>query len=35
LNPEKVMRNFVYLADGLRELELISEEFLEKVRSCV
>jgi hypothetical protein len=34
-NPEKVMRNFVYLAEGLRELELISDEFLEKVRSCV
>ena len=35
LNPEKVMKNFVYLAEGLRELELISDEFLEKARSCV
>lgn len=35
LNPEKVMKNFVYLAEGLSELELISDEFLEKVRSCV
>jgi len=35
LNPEKMMKNFVYLAEGLHELELISEEFLEKVRSCV
>jgi hypothetical protein len=29
------MKNFVYLAEGLRELELISDEFLEKARSCV
>ena len=35
LNPEKVMKNFVYLAEGLRELELISDEFLEKARPCV
>jgi hypothetical protein len=35
LNPEKVMKNFVYLAEGLRELELISDKFLEKARSCV
>jgi len=32
LNPEKMMKNFVYLAEGLRELELISDEFLEKAR---
>ena len=32
LNPEKVMRNFVYLAEGLRELDLINDEFLEKAR---
>jgi hypothetical protein len=32
LNPEKMMRNFVYLAEGLRELELISDEFFEKAR---
>ena len=32
LNPEKMMKNFVYLAEGLREQELISDEFLEKVR---
>lgn len=35
LNRGKVMKNFVYLAEGLRELELISDEFLEKARSCV
>jgi hypothetical protein len=35
LNPRKVMKNFVYLAEDLRELELISDEFLEKARSCV
>ena len=35
LNPEKVMKNFVYLAEGLRELELISDKVLEKARSCV
>ena len=35
LNPEKMMKNFVYLAEGLRELELISDEFLEKARPCV
>jgi len=32
LYPEKVRRNFVYLAEGLRELELINDEFLEKAR---
>ena len=32
LNPEKMMKNFVYLAEGLRELKLISDEFFEKVR---
>lgn len=32
LNPEKVMKNFVYLAEGLRELELINDEFLDKAR---
>jgi hypothetical protein len=35
LNPGKMMKNFVYLAEGLRELELISDEFLEKARPCV
>ena len=35
LNPEKMMRNFVYLAEGLRELKLISDEFLEKARSHI
>ena len=32
LNPEKMMKNFVYLAEGLRELELISEDFFKKAR---
>jgi hypothetical protein len=32
LNSEKMMKNFVYLAEGLRELKLISDEFFEKVR---
>jgi hypothetical protein len=32
LNPEKMMKNFVYLAEDLRELKLISDEFLEKAR---
>jgi len=32
LYPEKVRRNFVYLAEGLRELELINDDFLEKAR---
>jgi hypothetical protein len=35
LNPDKMMRNFVYLAEGLRELELIGDEFLEKARSRI
>jgi hypothetical protein len=35
LNPEKVMKNFVYLAEGLRELKLINDEFLEKARSRI
>jgi hypothetical protein len=32
LNPEKMMKNFVYLVEGLHELKLVSDEFLEKVR---
>lgn len=32
LNPEKMMKNLVYLAEGLRELKLVSDKFLEKVR---
>lgn len=35
LNPEKVMRNFVYLAEGLREQELISDESLDEVRARI
>jgi hypothetical protein len=35
LNSGKVMKNFVYLAENLRELELISDEFFEKARLCV
>jgi hypothetical protein len=33
LNPKKVMQNLIYLAERLRELQLISDEFLKKVRS--
>ncbi|MCP4624110.1 MAG: hypothetical protein GY850_11325 [bacterium] len=33
LNPEKVMQNFGYLAEGLHEGQLISEKFYQKVRS--
>lgn len=32
LNPKKMMKNLVYLAEGLRELKLVSDKFLEKVR---
>jgi hypothetical protein len=32
LNPEKVMQNFGYLAEGLYEDQLISEKFYQKVR---
>ena len=32
LNPEKMMKNFVYLVEGLHELKLVSDDFLEKVR---
>jgi hypothetical protein len=32
LNPKKMMKNFVYLAEGLHELKLVSDEFFEKVR---
>ena len=32
LNPEKMMKNFVYLVEGLHELKLVSDEFLERVR---
>jgi hypothetical protein len=35
LNPEKVMQNFGSLADGLREKQLISDEFYKKVRSSL
>jgi hypothetical protein len=33
LNPEKVMQNFGYLAEGLHGAQLISEKFYQKVRS--
>jgi hypothetical protein len=33
LNPEKVMQNFGYLAEGLLEDQLISQKFYQKVRS--
>ena len=32
LNPEKMMKNFLYLVEGLHELKLVSDEFLERVR---
>ena len=32
LSPEKMMKNFVYLVEGLHELKLVSDEFFEKVR---
>jgi hypothetical protein len=35
LNPEKVMQNFGYLAEGLYEDQLISEKFYQKVRSRI
>ena len=35
LNPKKVMQNFAYLAEKLRELQLISDEFYKKVRSLL
>ena len=33
LNPEKVLQNFGYLAEGLREEKLITDKFYQKVRS--
>ncbi|MCK5206016.1 MAG: hypothetical protein KAR15_19180 [Desulfobacterales bacterium] len=33
LNPEKVMHNLVYLAEGLSEQQLINDEFYKKIRS--
>ena len=33
LNPEKVMQNFAYLAEGLIEKQLVSDEYFQKVRS--
>jgi hypothetical protein len=33
LNPEKVMQNFGYLAEGMLEEQLISQKFYQKVRS--
>ena len=35
LNPEKVMQNFAYLAEGLHEKQLINDKFFQKVRSCL
>jgi len=35
INPEKVMQNFGYLADGLDEKRLINDKFYQKVRSCL
>ena len=33
LNPEKVLQNFGYLAEGLHEKQLINDKFYQKVRS--
>jgi hypothetical protein len=33
LNPEKVLQNFGYLAEGLHEEQLINDKFYQKVRS--
>ena len=33
LNPEKVMQNFGYLAEGMHEEQLISEKIYQKIRS--
>ena len=33
LNPEKVLQKFGYLAEGLREAQLINDKFYQKVRS--
>ena len=35
LNPEKMIQNFIYLAEGLLEKQLIGDEFVQKVRSLV
>jgi hypothetical protein len=33
LNPEKVLQNFGYLAEGLHEAQLINDKFYQEVRS--
>ena len=33
LNPDKMIQNFVYLAEGLQEKQLIGDEFYQKVKA--
>ena len=35
LNPEKVIKNFIYFIEKLFEKQLVTDEFLKKVKSCL
>jgi len=35
LNPDKVMKNFIYLIEKLFEKQMVSDEFFKKVKSCL
>jgi len=35
LNPGKVMKNFIYFIEKLFEKQMVSDEFLKKVKSCL
>jgi len=35
LNPDKVMKNFLYFIEKLFEKQLVTNEFFEKVKSCL
>jgi hypothetical protein len=35
LNPDKVMKNFIYFIEKLFEKQMVSDEFLKKVKSCL
>jgi len=35
LNPDKVMKNFIYFIEKLFEKQMVGDEFFKKVRSCL
>ena len=35
LNPDKVMKNFIYFIEKLFEKQMVTDEFFKKVKSCL